>query len=155
MKRKNGEDKLERKHIYVGETSRSLYERTKEHFGDGRARAEDSHIAKHWDEQHQGEEMPQFRFMIVKSFLDCLSRQVAESVRIDWRDDPLNSKAVYSRNRLSRLELEKTEWEKEIKESQKRLKRRKIEAEKENKRNPSVKNQIEKESEKDDSVYVE
>ena len=99
--------------------------------------------------------MPQFRFRIVKSFLDCLSRQVAESVRIDWRDDPLNSKAVYSRNRLSRLELEKTEWEKEIKESQKRLKRRKIEAEKENKRNPSVKNQIEKESEKDDSLYVE
>ena len=29
------------------------------------------------------------------------------------RTDPLNRKTMYSRNRLPRLELEKTEWEKE------------------------------------------
>ena len=110
---KNGE-KFKRKGIYVGETSRSLYERCKEHHLRGvLKREEDSDIAKLWEDCHQGEEMPTFRFKIVKSFQDCLSRQVSESVRIDMRTDPLNSKTMYSRNRLPRLELEKTEWEKE------------------------------------------
>ena len=98
--------------IYVGETSRSLYERTKEHVRDGKNRTEDSHIAKHWDQAHAGEEMPEFRFKIVKTFRDSLSRQVAESVRIDLRGvKVLNLKTVYSRNRLPRLEIEKPEWE--------------------------------------------
>ena len=58
------------KNIYVGETSRSLYERTKEHIRDGKNRAPDSHIAKHWDEHHKEESMPHFRFKIVKKFQD-------------------------------------------------------------------------------------
>ena len=57
--------------------------------------------------------MPRFRFKIVKTFHDSLSRQVAESVRIDLRNHVLNSKSVYSRNRLPRLEVEKQEWERE------------------------------------------
>ena len=61
---------------------------------DGKKMAEDSHIAKHWDECHHGEEMPMFRFMIVKRFQDSLSRQVSESVRIDMREEVLNSKSV-------------------------------------------------------------
>ena len=28
----------------------------------------DSHIAKHWKQEHEGEEMPEFRFRIVRSF---------------------------------------------------------------------------------------
>ena len=57
--------------------------------------------------------MPLFGFRIVRSFQDSLSRQVAESVRIDLRGEGvLNSKAVYSRNRLPRLEIQKSEWEK-------------------------------------------
>ena len=95
IKRKKG-GKLEGRNIYVGKTSRSLYERSKEHIRDGRSKAEDSHIAKHWEETHKGEEMPHFRFKIVRNFQDCLSRQVAESVRIDLREDPLNSNSVYS-----------------------------------------------------------
>ena len=96
----------------MGESSRSLYERTKEHIKDGRDKAEDSHIAKHWEQCHAGEDMPEFRFKIVRSFKDSLSRQVAESIRIDLRgENVLNSRTVYSRNRLPRLELEKPEWE--------------------------------------------
>ena len=73
-----------------------------------------SHIAKHWDNAHSGEDMPEFRFRIVKTFRDSLSRQVAESVRIDLRGgNILNSKTVYSRNRLPRLEIEQPEWGKE------------------------------------------
>ena len=60
-KRKRKTD-LEDPHVYVGESSRSLYERTKEHIRDGQNRTEDSHIAKHWDNEHAGEDMPEFRF---------------------------------------------------------------------------------------------
>ena len=78
--------------MYVGETSRSFYERCKEPLRDGLKREEDSHIAKHWEGCHQGEEISTFRFKIVKSFKDCLSRPVSESVRLDMRTDPVNSK---------------------------------------------------------------
>ena len=112
---------LSEPNIYVGETSRSLYERTKEHIRDGQNRAEDSHIAKHWEQVHGGEEMPEFRFRIVRSFKDSLSRQVAESIRIDLRGEQvLNSRTVYSRNRLPRLEVEKPEWEKVAEEKWKK-----------------------------------
>ena len=67
-KKRKFNEKLEDKNVYVGESSRSLYERTAEHVRDGRKKEEDSHIAKHWQEYHQGEEMPEFRFKIVKSF---------------------------------------------------------------------------------------
>ena len=62
--------------------------------------------------------MPEFRFRICKKFQDCLSvsRQVSESVRIDQRVAVLNSKSVYSRNKLPRLTLEKDEWEKKAEE---------------------------------------
>ena len=40
----------EEEDIYVGETSKSIYERAKEHIRDGRARDTDSHIARHWEE---------------------------------------------------------------------------------------------------------
>ena len=57
--------------------------------------------------------MPHFRFKIGKKFQDSLSRQVSESVRIDMREEVLNSKSVYSRNRLPRLEIKRTDGEKE------------------------------------------
>ena len=65
--------------------------------------------------------MPGFRFRIVRSFGDCLSRQVAESVRIHLREEVLHSKTVYIRNRLPRLELEKTEWDREDEERKAKL----------------------------------
>ena len=52
----------------------------------------------------------------VKGFKDSLSRQVSESVRIDMRKGVLNNKAVYSRNKLPRLEIQRTEWEREDEE---------------------------------------
>ena len=108
--------------VYVGESSRSLYERTKEHLEDARKDTPDSHIRKHWRECHpEDEQMPHFRFKIVKTFKDSLSRQVAESVRIDMRDGVINSKAMYIRNRLPRLEVEKPEWERNEEERRKKL----------------------------------
>ena len=85
-KNKKGKADLSGKNVYVGETSRSLYERSREHVKDGADRTEDSHIAKHWEQVHKGEPMPEFRFKIV-SFKDSLSRHVAESARIDLRGE--------------------------------------------------------------------
>ena len=65
-KSKKGKTDLADPNIYVGETSRNLYERVKEHIRDGKNRAEDRHIAKHWDQAHLGEQMPEFRFKIVQ-----------------------------------------------------------------------------------------
>ena len=121
-KRRGGTDFTE-KGVYVGESSRSLYERTKEHLADALKDAPDSHMRKDWREAHpEVEDMPKFIFKIVKNFKDCLSRQVAESVRIDLRGSVINSKTVYSRNRLPRLEVEKPEWERAEEDRRKRLK---------------------------------
>ena len=127
---KREDSKIPCKNIYVGETARSLYERTREHVRDGKKRVPDSQIAKHWDDHHLGDEMPHFRFRIVKRFQDSLSRQVSESVRIDMREEVLNSKSVYSRNRLPRLEKKKTDWEKDLESVQRRHGKRKIRREK-------------------------
>ena len=64
------------KGIYVGETSRSLYERTKEHQADREARSEESHHVKHWVLDHPDLlAPPRFMIEIVRSFQDPLPRR--------------------------------------------------------------------------------
>ena len=110
-------EKIEGKNIYVGESSRSLFERSKEHIKAGEEKREESFIAKHWQESHPDmRKVPEFRFKIVRSYRDPLTRQVGESVRIDMRKGVLNSKTMYSRNPLPRLVLEKTDKEKKYEE---------------------------------------
>ena len=101
--------------VYVGETARSVFERAAEHRDDAENHDEDSHMVKHWLLAHPEEEnMPVFRFQIVASFQDCLTRQVAESVRIDRRmGKVLNSKTEYSRCKLPRLTVDVEEWRKQ------------------------------------------
>ena len=83
------------KGIYVGESSRSMYERGKEHQKDRADKSEDSHQVKHWLLEHpEMKEPPQFKFKIVSTFKDPLTRQLAESVRIERRGQSiLNSKS--------------------------------------------------------------
>ena len=105
------EDKRETPSIYVGESSRSLHERSKEHWADFEAESGDSHILKHWITHHGGQGKPDFRLEVVKYCRDTLSRQVGEAVRIQYRGNTLNSKAGYNRSGLSRLVLpEKETW---------------------------------------------
>ena len=84
--------------IYVGESSRSIYERSKEHQADRVAMSEESHKIKHWLTDHQ--ELlapPKFKFKMIQSFQDPMSRQLAEAVRIELRgSDALNSKSEYN-----------------------------------------------------------
>ena len=112
MEELNGAD-LYQQGVYVGETSRSLFERVWEHQRDRGNREEDSHMIKHWREEHPDmEEPPQFHFKLVSRFRDCLTRQVAEAVRIHRRSSMvLNSKTEYSRCHIPRLVTEVREEE--------------------------------------------
>ena len=81
---------------YTGETSRSLYERVKEHLRDAKDLQKDSHIVKHWFLDHpQLQTQPKFKFKIVGKFKDCMSRQISEAVRSSLRPGSLNSKGQY------------------------------------------------------------
>ena len=80
---------------------------------------------KHWVSYHREKpEPPKFKFKVVSSFQDSLTRQISESVRIDLRGGRiLNSKTEYSRCRLHRLVIDQEEWKQmkktEIKELEK------------------------------------
>ena len=116
--------------MYMGETSRSLFERTAEHLADAWKRKPDSHIRKHWDEAHLGKDMPPFKFKIVQTFQDCLTRQVSEAVRINLRGDVLNSKSEFSRCSIARLVVDKPEWEVKEEERMKNIKEKEKKAKK-------------------------
>ena len=68
--------------IYVGESSRTLHERSSEHFRDYRKNAEESHMIKHWSTHHKNSSKPPFIQRVVRSYKSALERQVGESVRI-------------------------------------------------------------------------
>ena len=99
--------------MYVGESSRSIYERAGEHETDMKKRSEESHQVKHWLSSHEDLLAPQkFSFKIVRTFKDPLTRQISEAVRIDLKGEGiLNSKAEYSRCRIPRLRVDMEEWQ--------------------------------------------
>ena len=107
--------------IYIGESSRSIYERSKEHWSDWRSKLERSHILKHQREAHGGEEEPKFMMRSVRYFRSALSRQVGEAVRIMRRGGAgaiLNSKSEFDRCKIPRLVFEEEEDEEEIRKKQ-------------------------------------
>ena len=93
---------------YVGETSRNLYTRAKEHvnkYMSRKTRAE-SFITTHQDDKHSG--LPaDFKAKVIDSFKDCLSRQVSEGVHIRrGGPDLLNSKSEWHQPALWRVRSE-------------------------------------------------
>ena len=71
--------------IYVGETSRTGYERGREHEEDGKKEKDESHMWTHARDIHDGDK-PKFSFRVAKTFQSALTRQVSESVRITARE---------------------------------------------------------------------
>ena len=99
--------------IYVGETSRSIYERTSEHHEKARSMDEGSFMVKHWFTSHpEEEEQPGFRFRVVGRFKDCLTRQLKEAVRMGHRPGNLNSKGEWGSCNIPRLVIEKEDYAK-------------------------------------------
>ena len=94
--------------VYIGETSRNLYTRGREHLDKYRStkRNKDSFIKKHQDEKHYGCEA-EFRAKVTGTFSDCLSRQVSEGVHIRRSDkNILNSKSEWHQPALWRVQSE-------------------------------------------------
>ena len=107
------EDKRDFPTIYIGELSRSLFEGSKEHQRDYRNNYEDSQMAKHWTNSHQGSNKPQFIQKVVKSFKSALERQVGEAVRIQLRHNVMNSDGTFNRCKLTRLVID-TDWDAKV-----------------------------------------
>ena len=109
--------------VYVGESARSIFERAREHGGDYIGMKEDSHMVKHWLTSHSDlQEPPMFRFRVIRSFKDAMTRQISEAVRIELRGEGvLNSKSEYSRCRLPRLVIDHDGWKKSKQDEKKSL----------------------------------
>ena len=73
-----------RLHKYVGETSRSVYERGFEHLSDYQNLSTKSHMLKHKVDKHPEEDLENIKFgiTIIKSAKSSFNRQIYESVLI-------------------------------------------------------------------------
>ena len=76
--------------VYIGETSRNLYTRSKEHLEKyvGGSKMEKSFIYKHQADIHDGTEA-QFSAKVTGTFRDCLTRQLREGVFIRRSEVPV------------------------------------------------------------------
>ena len=97
-----------KKYKYIGESSRSAYERGIEHQNDWENLKDDSHMVKHYIECHEEEEMEEmiFGMRIVKAHKTAFTRQISESVIIQSEKQKhvlLNLKSEYNRCALPRL----------------------------------------------------
>ena len=106
-------DKREVPSLYVGETARSLKERSCEHWADAESWKEECHMVEHQTMAHQGRGDPKFNFRIVKKCGSSLERQVREAVRIQMRGVVLNKKGTYNRCKLTRLVVD-SDWEEQV-----------------------------------------
>ena len=69
MNKEGREQDEEVKGLYIGESSRSLYERAKEHTRDKDKREEDSHQVKHWLIDHgEMSSPPKFKVKLLGSY---------------------------------------------------------------------------------------
>ena len=94
------------KAVYIGESSRNLYTRAKEHVSRHRAGEATSFMAKHQASAHPGQEA-RYKAKVTASTRDCLSRQVREAVLIRRSPVPvLNGKSEWHQPALYRVQSE-------------------------------------------------
>ena len=121
-----------RLHKYVGESSRSLYERGLEHLRDLEEMKKDSHMLKHYFDKHSEEKLEEMEFggRILDKPRSAFNRQISESVTIqhqNQKNNILNSKSEYNRCALPRLtadlgEIPVGRMEKELNEKKRKEK---------------------------------
>ena len=94
------------KAVYIGESSRNIYTRVKEHQSSYRKRNGKSFMKKHQERHHQG--MPgSYAAKVTGSFRDCLTRQVSEGVSIRRCNvEIMNGKSEWHQPALWRVQNE-------------------------------------------------
>ena len=110
--------------IYIGESSRSTYERGWEHLNDLTKLSSKSHMLKHILAEHPGQDIKKIKFgmCIIRTCKTSFDRQIYESVAIQQareKHNILNSRAEYNRCSLPRLstqlgEKQNKEYNKEL-----------------------------------------
>ena len=97
---------------YIGETYRSLYERSIEHVQALKRFDPRSFMVKHWAKVHFNDNSaPEFQFKVIKKHNDPLSRKVHEAVRICTHAS-MNSKSEWGGFKLNRLTIDESDFEK-------------------------------------------
>ena len=113
-----GGEKIEK--VYIGESSRTGFERGIEHQRDFETAAEDSHMSKHWAIDHENEEKPIFSMKIIQRHKSAFVRQISEAVLIELNSkNSLNSKSEYNRCQIPRLNVKMGEID--VKEKKQKL----------------------------------
>ena len=107
-----------KKYKYIGETSRSMYDRGYEHLDKLATLNSDSHMLKHMVTEHEGEDFHNVKWgMFVRKFVrSSFERQIEEAVSIEREKHTchiLNSRSEYYQSCLPRLEtrINDKEWE--------------------------------------------
>ena len=96
----------DKKSVYLGETSRNLYTRCREHDDKFRNQSEDSFMQKHQTSKHPGQP-GMFSAKVTGTYNDCLTRQVAEGVFIRRCEyEVLNAKTEWHQPALWRIRSE-------------------------------------------------
>ena len=113
-------------HKYIGETSRSGFERGWEHWQDLQELSSRSHMLKHIVNYHQEEDHDKIKFgmKVVAYTRTSFERQIREAVLIQQERNNnfiMNSKSEYNRSALPRIttqmgEQDIKEWEKKIRQ---------------------------------------
>ena len=92
--------------VYIGETSRNLYTRSKEHLNNYKSKSQSSFILNHQNNKHEGAE-PDLRATVTARTRDCLTRQIREAVLIRRSQVPvLNGKSEWHQPPLYRVQHE-------------------------------------------------
>ena len=108
MKRKR-ENKVDddQKYRYIGESSRSIFERGKEHKSDLKYRRTRSHMLRHCEEIHTNENPDEIEFgmRLISSSRTAFERQLKEAVYIEMLSGPylMNSRLEYSRCNIPKM----------------------------------------------------
>ena len=106
-KGENDTSKDDNEKVYFGESHVSGRERSKQHNFDFQKKKDDSHQYKHYTEAHAHLDMREVKFgvTVLKQFFSSFSRQHYEAILIFKHSDNLNSKAMYNRSKIPRLQV--------------------------------------------------
>ena len=114
--------------IYIGESSRQVGDRVLEHYNKAGKFHKDSFIVRHWTQDHYLDaNRPQFKFTVVRTFKDALSRQLLEAVLIR-NEGNLNAKQEFTSNELIRLQTSCYSWDEKCKDNKDRASERRYES---------------------------
>ena len=92
-----------KKIMYIGESSRSFWDRTREHIQALHSHNNNYAVAKHWTQEHgELKDPPRYKFEVLSTHQTAIQRQLSEGLAIE-KEDPetlINGKGEYGTNRI-------------------------------------------------------